>query len=282
MKGPIRELSVSCFFLFFFSKQLRSVQAHPRPRTFGSGKPSTSRIPSRNRESWTPSWRAACWPPGPSSRWLWSRASSPPPRWINPLSLCHHNSCCGEEKRWKRLMLESVRWKIWPDISSPSELQVMYFSSVFPYVVLFIFLIRGLLLDGAMDGVTYMFYPKVGMFVCLFLSLWYLLSIEVTDAAWLRLVGGNLGECASVASGGHPSLFCPGTWLWLRDRIFLLQPSAQQLPQGRHHGLWHQLHDVSVGHASGFRHPGVPCQDYCVTLCGQVRKHICISPIIIY
>lgn len=38
----------------------------------------------------------------------------------------------------------------------------MYFSSVFPYVVLFIFLIRGLLLDGAMDGVTYMFYPKVG------------------------------------------------------------------------------------------------------------------------
>lgn len=43
----------------------------------------------------------------------------------------------------------------------------MYFSSVFPYVVLFIFLIRGLLLDGAMDGVAYMFYPKVGTsFVC--------------------------------------------------------------------------------------------------------------------
>lgn len=37
----------------------------------------------------------------------------------------------------------------------------MYFSSVFPYVVLFIFLIRGLLLDGAMEGITYMFYPKV-------------------------------------------------------------------------------------------------------------------------
>lgn len=37
----------------------------------------------------------------------------------------------------------------------------MYFSSVFPYVVLFIFLIRGLMLDGAMEGITYMFYPKV-------------------------------------------------------------------------------------------------------------------------
>lgn len=42
-----------------------------------------------------------------------------------------------------------------------SELQVMYFSSVFPYVVLFIFLIRGLMLDGAIEGITYMFYPKV-------------------------------------------------------------------------------------------------------------------------
>ncbi|XP_075880043.1 sodium-dependent neutral amino acid transporter B(0)AT2 [Nelusetta ayraudi] len=42
-----------------------------------------------------------------------------------------------------------------------SSAKVMYFSSVFPYVVLFIFLIRGLLLDGAMDGITYMFYPKV-------------------------------------------------------------------------------------------------------------------------
>ncbi|KAM3863844.1 sodium-dependent neutral amino acid transporter B(0)AT2 [Diretmus argenteus] len=42
-----------------------------------------------------------------------------------------------------------------------SSAKVMYFSSVFPYVVLFIFLIRGLMLDGAMEGVKYMFYPKV-------------------------------------------------------------------------------------------------------------------------
>nr|XP_020453545.1 sodium-dependent neutral amino acid transporter B(0)AT2-like isoform X2 [Monopterus albus] len=39
--------------------------------------------------------------------------------------------------------------------------KVMYFSSVFPYVVLFIFLIRGLILDGAMEGITYMFYPRL-------------------------------------------------------------------------------------------------------------------------
>ncbi|KAG7270703.1 hypothetical protein CRUP_005370 [Coryphaenoides rupestris] len=42
-----------------------------------------------------------------------------------------------------------------------SSARVMYFSSIFPYVVLFIFLVRGLMLDGAMEGITYMFYPKL-------------------------------------------------------------------------------------------------------------------------
>eukprot|EP00063_Salmo_salar_P065049 XP_014039884.1 PREDICTED: sodium-dependent neutral amino acid transporter SLC6A17-like [Salmo salar] len=42
-----------------------------------------------------------------------------------------------------------------------SSAKVMYFSSVFPYAVLFIFLIRGLMLDGAMEGIAYMFYPKI-------------------------------------------------------------------------------------------------------------------------
>ncbi|KAJ8284212.1 hypothetical protein COCON_G00030620 [Conger conger] len=41
--------------------------------------------------------------------------------------------------------------------------KVMYFSSLFPYVVLLCFLIRGLLLDGASEGITYMFYPKLSI-----------------------------------------------------------------------------------------------------------------------
>ncbi|XP_049336248.1 solute carrier family 6 member 16b isoform X1 [Astyanax mexicanus] len=39
--------------------------------------------------------------------------------------------------------------------------KVMYFSSVFPYVVLLCFLVRGLMLDGASEGLVYMFNPKV-------------------------------------------------------------------------------------------------------------------------
>ncbi|XP_038592578.1 sodium-dependent neutral amino acid transporter B(0)AT2-like [Micropterus salmoides] len=42
-----------------------------------------------------------------------------------------------------------------------SSVKVMYFSSIFPYVVLFCFLVRGLLLDGALEGISYMFYPKL-------------------------------------------------------------------------------------------------------------------------
>ncbi|XP_070707487.1 sodium-dependent neutral amino acid transporter B(0)AT2-like [Pempheris klunzingeri] len=42
-----------------------------------------------------------------------------------------------------------------------TSVKVMYFSSIFPYVVLFCFLVRGLLLDGALDGIAYMFYPKL-------------------------------------------------------------------------------------------------------------------------
>ncbi|KAL0984299.1 hypothetical protein UPYG_G00139630 [Umbra pygmaea] len=46
-----------------------------------------------------------------------------------------------------------------------SSAKVMYFSSVFPYVVLLCFLIRGLTLDGAAEGIKYMFYPKLEIWV---------------------------------------------------------------------------------------------------------------------
>lgn len=42
-----------------------------------------------------------------------------------------------------------------------TSVKVMYFSSIFPYLVLFCFLVRGLMLDGAMEGITHMFYPKL-------------------------------------------------------------------------------------------------------------------------
>lgn len=42
-------------------------------------------------------------------------------------------------------------------------LQVMYFSSLFPYLVLICFLVRALLLEGSMAGIRHMFTPKVSV-----------------------------------------------------------------------------------------------------------------------
>ncbi|XP_034029824.1 sodium- and chloride-dependent transporter XTRP3A-like [Thalassophryne amazonica] len=39
--------------------------------------------------------------------------------------------------------------------------KVVYFTATFPYLVLFIYLIRGVTLHGAMNGLTYMFTPKM-------------------------------------------------------------------------------------------------------------------------
>ncbi|XP_076776226.1 sodium-dependent neutral amino acid transporter B(0)AT2 [Arvicanthis niloticus] len=41
--------------------------------------------------------------------------------------------------------------------------KIMYFSSLFPYVVLICFLIRSLLLNGSIDGIRHMFTPKLEM-----------------------------------------------------------------------------------------------------------------------
>ncbi|XP_054848887.1 orphan sodium- and chloride-dependent neurotransmitter transporter NTT5 [Eublepharis macularius] len=41
--------------------------------------------------------------------------------------------------------------------------KVLYFSSLFPYVVLLCFLVRALLLEGAMDGIRIMFTPKLSI-----------------------------------------------------------------------------------------------------------------------
>jgi solute carrier family 6 (neurotransmitter transporter, GABA) member 1 len=39
--------------------------------------------------------------------------------------------------------------------------KVVYFTSMFPYLLLFILLIRGLTLEGAMDGIKYLFIPDL-------------------------------------------------------------------------------------------------------------------------
>ncbi|RXM27579.1 Guanine deaminase [Acipenser ruthenus] len=47
------------------------------------------------------------------------------------------------------------------DVFAGDTFEVMYFSSLFPYVVLICFLVRALLLKGSVDGISHMFTPKL-------------------------------------------------------------------------------------------------------------------------
>ncbi|XP_068275403.1 sodium-dependent neutral amino acid transporter SLC6A17 isoform X2 [Nyctibius grandis] len=65
---------------------------------------------------------------------------------------------------WKMTLCLLVAWSLVglamiKGIQSSGK--VMYFSSLFPYVVLVCFLVRGLLLRGAVDGIMHMFTPKL-------------------------------------------------------------------------------------------------------------------------
>ncbi|KFV13940.1 Sodium-dependent neutral amino acid transporter SLC6A17, partial [Tauraco erythrolophus] len=64
---------------------------------------------------------------------------------------------------WKMTLCLLVAWSL-VGLAMIKSLQaplVMYFSSLFPYVVLVCFLVRGLLLRGAVDGIMHMFTPKL-------------------------------------------------------------------------------------------------------------------------
>ncbi|XP_034065037.1 sodium-dependent neutral amino acid transporter SLC6A17 isoform X2 [Gymnodraco acuticeps] len=65
---------------------------------------------------------------------------------------------------WKMVLSLLVAWilvclAVIKGIQSSGK--VMYFSSLFPYLVLFCFLVRGLMLKGAVDGIAHMFTPKL-------------------------------------------------------------------------------------------------------------------------
>ncbi|TKS73913.1 Sodium-dependent neutral amino acid transporter B(0)AT2 [Collichthys lucidus] len=72
----------------------------------------------------------------------------------------------GGGLNWKMTVCLLVAWSIVclamiKGIQSSGK--VMYFSSLFPYVVLMCFLVRALLLKGSLDGIRHMFTPKLEM-----------------------------------------------------------------------------------------------------------------------
>ena len=104
----------------------------------------------------TPACLCACFCRGsvPDVRWVWQHA------W-GGLGLCF--LLPSEAARAPQLEQRGgcqLQEGLCPTVG-PCSLQVMYFSSLFPYVVLACVLVRGLLLRGAIDGILHMFTPKV-------------------------------------------------------------------------------------------------------------------------
>ncbi|XP_040565853.1 sodium-dependent neutral amino acid transporter B(0)AT3 [Lepeophtheirus salmonis] len=66
--------------------------------------------------------------------------------------------------RWWMLICLIISWLLIYAIISKgiqSSGKVVYFTALFPYLVLTIFFIRGITLNGAVDGLVHMFYPKL-------------------------------------------------------------------------------------------------------------------------
>ena len=72
--------------------------------------------------------------------------------------------------------------------------KVVYFTSMFPYVLLFILLIRSLLLPGAYTGIKYLFTPRLDKLlnsevIIIFLTLSLVLMAKIYVAIFALLRG---------------------------------------------------------------------------------------------
>lgn len=90
--------------------------------------------------------------------------------------------------------------------------QVVYFTATFPYVVLIIYLIRGVTLHGAWNGVKYMFTPKVRKSCSLVASLLILCSVVVECALNTRVFSWSSWQ--TLKHGSTLPLRSSSLWVW--------------------------------------------------------------------
>jgi len=100
------------------------------------------------------------------------------------------------EQNWRMVVVLFCAWTmvfLGMNKGIKSSGKVMYFATLFPYAVLFAFFVRGITLDGAMDGVKYMFNPDVSVLVSSFTFLVVLFPVFHLNS--------QAGSCHSFSFG---------------------------------------------------------------------------------
>ena len=110
----------------------------------------------------------------------------------------------------------------WLKINNSLKFQVVYFTAIFPYIMLVILLIRGLTLPGALQGVIYYLYPDVSRLSDLQVSyLWQHFSVILFGffikmafkEVWLKAIWWTNGSMLYFL-GVDGSLFSGALLLW--------------------------------------------------------------------
>ncbi|XP_037537322.1 sodium- and chloride-dependent betaine transporter-like [Nematolebias whitei] len=148
------------------------------------------------------------------------------------VTVTHTNTTSSAIEFWERRVLNmssgieelgSIRWElalcllvswfivyfcIWKGIRSSGK--VAYFTATFPYVMLFILLIRGLTLPGAWDGIYYYLYPDINRLANL--EVWTEASSQIFFS--YSLVAGILSVLGSY-NDYHNNCYKDCFWLCL-------------------------------------------------------------------
>lgn len=104
---------------------------------------------------------------------------------------------------------------------SPVYFKIVYFTAIFPYVCLFILLIRGITLDGAWDGILYYITPNLS-------------KVFDSQVSLQGSVSGIFSMCCSAPGlerRRDADFFLLWSWIGCLDCPGQLQQISQQRPQ---------------------------------------------------
>lgn len=111
-------------------------------------------------------------------------------------------------------------------VTNDCMFQAVYVTATFPYLVLTIFLIRGLTLPGATDGLVYLFTPDVSLVTCWPYRWRKIVSSTLNTMTWCVVftfdLVGHTGKTSGVAGCCHPDLLLSLCGLWRSHSVLQL------------------------------------------------------------